>query len=362
MYQFVASSLSRNQPRRGVQNGRLINESVTQYWIAHSKVSAMRSDRTSCPRCTHTTVDRRGVPRNVHTATAWQSDWPTLAAWAADGYVRVCPVRNHTRLGATADMSETKVPTRTDAVDQIALRVREEIARRRMSRQAVAVAAGISLSTLEKALSGRRAFTLATLVRLEATLGVGLRATASRSTDPLFPQTSGAAGIAPDEWGSYNRSAVAWLEGPHLTLRPSFGDPKAVYAYRTDITWDDTQSRLTFREAERLDQDFTQFGTVAVPHQSGHIYLITNRHGQHRMIVVSRPTITGEMYGILTTLLAGRGAHLSPVATPIVLKPIAAADHPQFGKITQSHDAYLGYARLLRRTTAEHFAAFLTPG
>ena len=45
-----------------------------------------------------------------------------------------------------------------------------------------------------------------------------------------------------------------------------------------------------------------------MPNQSGHIYLVTNRHGQHRLITVSRPTITGEMYGILTTLLAGRGS------------------------------------------------------
>ncbi len=54
------------------------------------------------------------------------------------------------------------------APDATALRVREEIARRRWSRQAVADKAGISLSTLEKALSGRRPFTLATVVRLEA--------------------------------------------------------------------------------------------------------------------------------------------------------------------------------------------------
>jgi transcriptional regulator with XRE-family HTH domain len=239
------------------------------------------------------------------------------------------------------------------APDATALRVREEIARRRWSRQAVADKAQISLSTLEKALSGRRPFTLATVVRLEAVFEMNLRPNGAGSSDAP-------AGIAVDELGSYNRAAVAWLEGPHLTIRPSFGDPKCVYAYRTDVTWDDARHCLTFREAERVDADFTQFGTVAVPHQSGHIYFVTNRHGQYRLVVVAKPTITGEMHGILTTLLAGRGAHLSPVSTPIVMQPIAAGAMPAFGKITPSDKAYAGYARLLRKTLVEHYAQFIT--
>jgi hypothetical protein len=53
----------------------------------------------------------------------------------------------------------------------IAVRIREELARRRISREQAAHEARISLSTLEKALAGRRPFTLATLLRLEAALG-----------------------------------------------------------------------------------------------------------------------------------------------------------------------------------------------
>lgn len=247
------------------------------------------------------------------------------------------------------------MPPPDDATAALALRVREEIARRRLSRQAVADMAKVSLSTLEKALSGRRSFTLPTIVRLEAAFGVALRPAAS--VDATRGTTA-----APDELGSYNRAAVSWLEGPHLTLRPSFSEPKAIYAYRTDITWDESACRLRFREAERVDQDYVQFGDVAVPHQSGHIYLVTNRHGQHRMVVVSRPTITGEMHGLLVTLQAGRGAHLAPVATPVVLRPIAKGSTPAFGKIAPNHPAHADYSRLVRRTTLEHFATLLAPG
>src|SRR4051812_49706667 len=58
---------------------------------------------------------------------------------------------------------------------QVAATIREEIARRRISRQHLAEQAKLSISTLEKALGGRRPFTLATTVRLEQALGVSLR-------------------------------------------------------------------------------------------------------------------------------------------------------------------------------------------
>ena len=60
---------------------------------------------------------------------------------------------------------------------QIADTIREEIARRRISRQSLAELAKLSLSTLEKVLGGRRPFTLATTVRLEQALGGSLRKT-----------------------------------------------------------------------------------------------------------------------------------------------------------------------------------------
>ncbi len=199
----------------------------------------------------------------------------------------------------------------------------EEIARRRISRRHLAEMARISLSTLEKALSGRRSLTLSTLVRIEEAWGLSLRheppvAGAEANGRPA----QGPAGVAPDDLGSYARPAVRWIEGAYLTIRPSFGDPRAVYAYATEIVWDDAASILTFREGARTDHEFTQFGHVAVPNQSGHVYLVTNRHGQYRLIVVSRPTISGEMHGILATLRVGRGSQLTPVAAPIAFVPL----------------------------------------
>ena len=240
---------------------------------------------------------------------------------------------------------------------QVAETIREEIARRRISRQSLAEQAKLSLSTLEKVLGGRRPFTLATTVRLEQALGVSLRI----GKEVASAAATNNGDVAPDGLGAYSRRAVAWLEGTYITVRPSFGDKEAIYAYRTEIAWDAAASSLLFREGERMDAAYTQFGEVAVPNQSGHIYLVTNRNGQHRLITVSRPTITGEMYGIITTLLAGRGSLLTPIAAPIAFLPIKRVPNLALGRISPDEANYAVYREHLRRTTDEPFALFL-PG
>jgi transcriptional regulator with XRE-family HTH domain len=235
---------------------------------------------------------------------------------------------------------------------QIAALIREEIARRRMSRQQLADKAKLSLSTLEKVLGGRRPLTLATAVRVEEALGVSLRRSAPDAD--AFND-----GVAPDGLGAYSRRGVIWLEGIYVTVRPSFGDKGAVYAYRTEILWDEAASRLVFREAERVDAAFSQYGEVAVPNQSGHIYLVTNRHGQHRLITVSRPIITGEMYGVIATLLAGRGSLLTPIAAPIALLPVKNVPDAAYGRIAAGDGRGAIYRDHLQRVTSEPFAMFL---
>src|ERR1700750_2559838 len=108
--------------------------------------------------------------------------------------------------------------------DPLTDRIREELGRRRASRQWLANEARISLSTLEKGLAGQRRFTTATLVRIESALGVALRVHGRLRDD-----------IAPVELGAYARPAVQWLEGDYLTVRPAFGIDDALYAYRITI-------------------------------------------------------------------------------------------------------------------------------
>jgi len=230
-------------------------------------------------------------------------------------------------------------------------RIREELARRRISRQRLADDAKISISTLEKALAGRRPYTLATTIRLEDALGMRLRG----GTAPVAPAPSTAAtGHAPESLGAYSRQAVSWLEGEYLTLRPSFGKPGAIYAYRTELVWNDEVSCLVFRESERLDAAYVQRGMVSLPNKSGHVYLVTNDEGQIRLLVLGRPVISGEMYGLLTTLQSS-GSHLTPTSCPIVLAPTRSIANARFGLIEPGETLHGDYRRLLDRATGEAF-------
>ena len=241
--------------------------------------------------------------------------------------------------------------------DAVADVVREALARRRITRQYLADQAKISLSTLEKALSGQRPFTLASIVRLEAALGITLR----HATPAKLAAAARLSGIAPEDLGSYARRAVSWIEGDYVTVRPSFSNPDAVYAYRTAIAWQEEKSHLVFRESERVDAAFTQDGSVSIPHQSGYIYLITNKQGQYRFVIVSRPTIAGEMFGILTTLQSGRGMNLMPVSTPIIYVPVKTmGSDPVFGRIEKGHQAYGKYKSFIARALEEPFALLIT--
>lgn len=230
----------------------------------------------------------------------------------------------------------------------VALLVREELARRRLSRQWLADEAKLSLSTLEKALSGRRPFTLSTVVRIEDALGTSLRARGADASARL---------LAPETMGAYSRAAVQWLEGTYLTLRPSFSESAAIFAYLTSIAWDDDKGHLVFSEAARTDSEYEQKGFVSFPNISGAIYLVTISEGQYRMALLNRPS-GGGLSGILLTLAAGEGAQLIPAAVPISLTPVRGEADAAVGVIRDGHECFEEYRDCVGRVTQRGYARF----
>jgi transcriptional regulator with XRE-family HTH domain len=230
--------------------------------------------------------------------------------------------------------------------EAIAARLREELARRRISRQALADMARISLSTLEKALSGSRPFTLTTVVRIEDVLGASLR---------KEPALAAEARLAPERMGSYGRPAVRWIEGGYLTLRPAFSETEAVYAYRTEIFWDDAAGHLRFAESDRTDSAFTQSGFVSMPNLSGHTYLVTSEEGQYRLVMLGRATRERRMFGLLSTLQVGVGSQLVPVACPIALVPLDQIDDASFGLLVDGDRHHRDYREILAAAVADDF-------
>lgn len=238
-------------------------------------------------------------------------------------------------------------------------RIREEIARRRMSRQGLADMARISLSTLEKAMAGKRSFTLPTLIRIEDALGIPLRAPAHEPAAAGAAVTAMQAAMnAPDELGGYSRQSVSWLEGRYLTLRPGFNRPQAVYGYVTTIHWNEAEGRLVFAESDRQDAEYAQSGAVALPYLSSHIYLVTNDHGQFRTVTLGRPDHNGVMRGILCSLYAGQGTALSPIACPIMLTRLETGAAPPTGEMLPGSAGHAAAREALDATIAAGFASF----
>ena len=235
-----------------------------------------------------------------------------------------------------------------DASEAVALRVREELARRRLSRQWLADESRVSLSTIEKAMTGRRPFTLATVVRLEDALGTSLRA--DHHDDPHS--------FAPESMGAYARPGVQWLEGKYLTLRPSFSEAGAVFGYLTEIAWDDGRGHLVFSESGRSDSEFEQKGFVSFPNISGAIYLVTISSGQYRMALLNRPSGGGAISGILVTLAAGQGASLIPAAVPLTLVPLAGRPEPHLGVVRAGDPCYEEYRVCVDRVRERGYALF----
>ena len=230
--------------------------------------------------------------------------------------------------------------------------VREEIARRRISRQALAEMAKISLSTLEKGLAGTRPFTLATIIRIEDALGKRLRSNEA-------PQSSGETqNLAPLHLGSYSRAGIKWIEGRYLTLRPSFKNSGDIFSYVTSIEWSDDAGHLVFSESQRTDSKFEQIGVVSLPNLSGHIYLVTNDEGQHRMMVLGRPTIEGRLYGLLTTLQVGNGSQLIPVSCPVALLKWDEAVNPVIGSVTHGTEQHKNYRDIIDAATAGDYLRY----
>ena len=233
--------------------------------------------------------------------------------------------------------------------ENVALVVREELARRRLSRQWLADEARVSLSTLEKALAGSRPFTLATVVRLEDALGKSLRAPAHGHDEPKM--------FAPETMGAYARPAVKWLEGTYLTMRPSFSEEGAIFAYLTSISWSEPAGHLVFSEAQRTDAEYEQKGFVSFPNLSGTLYLVTIWEGQYRMALLNRPS-GRYLSGVLLTLASGEGAQLIPAAVPIVLLPIEAGEEKTLGVVRDGDAAYGEYRDCVDRVTQRGYARF----
>ena len=168
------------------------------------------------------------------------------------------------------------------------------------------------------------------------------------------PGASATEGAAPVYMGAYTRAGVDHYIGSYLTLRPSFANPTAILAYRTDITWDEEWPSLLFQESERPDKPFLHRGRLYVPASSMYIHLVSLTKGAMRMVMVSQLDPSGVMRGLITTLHKQK-AILVPVSAPIVYVKQAEFSALQLGEIGADDTAFAGYRQLIEEITSQGY-------
>jgi hypothetical protein len=164
------------------------------------------------------------------------------------------------------------------------------------------------------------------------------------------------------EWGGYSKASVSELIGSYLVLRCAFKNPGNVFAYATDIFWDDAEGGLLFQERERLDARHSHRGHVRIPNLSMYMYLVSGENGWLRSVTVSVLDVVTEMHGLLSTLHNIAGAMYVPVVTPVVYIKRDNLAQETFGEVTPADSRYEGYFKLLRQTITNTYVQMIVPG
>jgi len=179
-----------------------------------------------------------------------------------------------------------------------------------------------------------------------------------RPSHPGEPgQSEPSSEIAPIYMGGYTQQAVDHFIGSYLTLRPSFTKSGVIFAFRTDITWDNAWPSLVFEERMRPDTPYSHRGRVHVPPASHFVHLISQTKGAMRMILLSQLDQMKWMRGIITTL-SRNGAALMPVSAPIVYRQLPQMSEVKFGEITENDPYYDDYHQQIELCMRDGYAAF----
>jgi hypothetical protein len=173
------------------------------------------------------------------------------------------------------------------------------------------------------------------------------------------PEPNGAdTRAAPVYMGAYTRAGVDHYIGSYLTLRPSFSGAGRIFAYRTDIAWDEEWPSLLFQERDRPDKPFLHRGRLYIPASSMYIHLVSLTKGAMRMVMVSQLDPIGYMRGLITTLNKQRSLYM-PVSAPIVYVKRDEFSATPLGEITPDHAAYAGYRQLIEETIDQGYARLI---
>ena len=256
---------------------------------------------------------------------------------------------------------------RSDSKHSAALSlIKTAMIEKKMTQAELADAADIHEKTIQNLLAGRPVrdqtlFDVCMVLGLDFDKVRSAWAREGGTTQPSrdAPEPNGAEGrAAPVYMGAYTRAGVDHYIGSYLTVRPSFGVPEGIMAYRTDIVCDDEWPSLLFQERDRPDKPFHHRGRVYIPASSMYIHLVSLTKGAMRMVMVSQLDPAGMMRGLITTAHKSR-AQFMPVSAPIVYIKRDDFAAVELGEVAAGNAAHAGYRQLLEETVEQGYARLI---
>jgi transcriptional regulator with XRE-family HTH domain len=207
-------------------------------------------------------------------------------------------------------------------------RVRLEMARTGMTREALAARAACKQRTLGNLLAGQTVRD-ATVAKVARVLGIGLDDVIGSPGAPPTEAATIAEGRASEAYGGYLLSAYASYIGTYVAFRWVFEARREILRTIYEIDWDDDLARLRFFELQRFRGtnrravSSSHAGGVHISPHTGLLHLLTTFQGALRLVTLSKFRLGDDkLRGVILTQ-SDRDLYFQPAVSAIYLEKLA---------------------------------------
>ncbi len=209
-------------------------------------------------------------------------------------------------------------------------RVRLEMAKQGLTREALAERAEVKERTLGNLLAGQpvRDTTVAKVARALAIELDGLLSADASHAVAARPAADLERARADEAYGGYMLSAYEGYLGAYVAYRRAFSAKRELYRSVFDIDWDEAMSRLRFLELQRFrgrdDRlvSSTHGGGIYISPHTGLLQLLTTFQGALRLVTLSRFRMGDNRLRGLILTQSDREKFFEPAASAIVLEKL----------------------------------------
>ncbi|MGE0767338.1 MAG: helix-turn-helix domain-containing protein [Hyphomicrobiaceae bacterium] len=206
-------------------------------------------------------------------------------------------------------------------------RVRLEMAKQGLTREALADRAAVKERTLGNFLAGESVRDT-TVAKLARALSIELDELLSGSGDGQEAFSSDALARADESYGGYLLSTCEGYLGTYVAYRRAFSEKPELYRSVFEIDWDEQLSRLRFLELQRFRGSdnrpvaMNHGGGIYISPHTGLIQLLTTFQGALRLVTLGRFGLGGNRLRGLILTQRDRDRYFEPAVSAIFLEKL----------------------------------------